>query len=194
MIVVFEGLDGSGKTTQIKLLEQHLKSLDIRVKSLREPGGTPYAEALRPIIKEGPATNSIHSRLLSFYAARMDLIENEFDKHDFILLDRFVDSTLAYQVSSGVLKETVMGLNTLFNVPKPDICFYLRAELDVLESRCGDKSKNDVYDNASRLYKQSVLTQYDNMDSYSKKRFIVDASRTQDEVFDDIVSILTKEL
>jgi dTMP kinase len=107
MFITFEGVDGCGKTTQLELLRAHLESefarttSSTRIVTTREPGGTKLAETAREIILHSQTPLSPRAELLLFGAARAqhvdELITPALNQGDWVLCDRFVDSTLAYQ-------------------------------------------------------------------------------------------------
>ena len=100
MWIVFEGGDGCGKTTQIKDLEEVLREKNIEFLSLREPGSTPLGEKLRDFLLSDTAMLPDTETLL-FFAARLELLNRvifpALEKGLWVILDRFIDSTIAYQ-------------------------------------------------------------------------------------------------
>jgi dTMP kinase len=101
VFVTFEGVEGSGKTTQIALLEAALKQAGIGVVSFREPGGTPAGEQIRSVLLSPEADVTPRAELLLFLAARAQLVEKaiapSLASSVWVLCDRYADSTLAYQ-------------------------------------------------------------------------------------------------
>jgi dTMP kinase len=100
--ITFEGGEGSGKSTQISRLAARLRSHGIGVIETREPGGTPGGEAIRRLLVEGPVASwdPTSEALLHFAARRQHLVETiwpALDRGDWVLSDRFADSTMAYQ-------------------------------------------------------------------------------------------------
>ncbi|MGE5589115.1 MAG: dTMP kinase [Bacillota bacterium] len=106
--ITFEGVDGSGKTTQIKLLRQFLDELGVPYEFTREPGGTPMGEQVRRILLD-PAHRDmgIETEALLYAASRAQLsrqvLHPALDAGQTVLCDRFVDSSLAYQAFGGGL-------------------------------------------------------------------------------------------
>ena len=130
--ITFEGGEGSGKSTQARILAERLSARGIDVLVTREPGGSPFAEALRAFILD-PATPS-HSALseaLLFYAARADhldkLIRPALNDGRWVICDRFSDSTRVYQSEAGGLPTEIF--NTLEEVvvepTRPDLTLVL---------------------------------------------------------------------
>lgn len=102
MLITFEGPEGSGKTTQARLLLQHLEELGRKVILVREPGGTPLGDQIRDIVKHARSlTLSPRSEVLLFAASRAELVERvirpRLEEDYVVICDRYSDSTLAYQ-------------------------------------------------------------------------------------------------
>jgi dTMP kinase len=100
--IVVDGMDGTGKTTQITLLQASLEALGYKVLRTREPGGSPGAEEIRKLLLEGPADRwDKVSELFLFSAGRRDHVEKvvkpAIEEGKIVICDRFVSSTLAYQ-------------------------------------------------------------------------------------------------
>ncbi len=101
MLITFEGIDGAGKSTQIKKLVSYLSSQKREVVTLREPGGTEVAEKIRAILLESKGEISPIGELLLFSASRAELVQEvimpAIAAGKIVILDRFFDSTTAYQ-------------------------------------------------------------------------------------------------
>jgi dTMP kinase len=115
MFITFEGLDGSGKTTQALLLGAHLQAAGIEVVQTREPGGTPLGEEIRTLVLHGGDVAPWAEAAL-YAAARAQhveqLIRPALDRGATVLCDRYVDSSVAYQgVGRGLGLERVLELN-----------------------------------------------------------------------------------
>lgn len=125
--ITFEGIDGSGKSTQTKMLAQHLQSLGHDVVLTREPGGSAGAEEIRALVLQGdPDRWSAETEILLFTAARRDHMERTIlpaiEAGKIVICDRFADSTRMYQgLSRGDLRDTVDQLHTLMIGREPDL-------------------------------------------------------------------------
>jgi dTMP kinase len=101
--ITFEGTEGSGKTTQISLLAWRLRSMGYKVRTMREPGGTPIGEEIRHTLKHSPANHAMtpEAELLLMNASRAQLVREvirpALATGEIVLCDRFYDSTTAYQ-------------------------------------------------------------------------------------------------
>jgi len=130
MFVSFEGLDGSGKTTQAELLAAHLTEQGRDVVLTREPGGTPLGEAVRELLLDGPEMTPWAEAAL-FAAARAELAERvirpALDRGAVVVCDRYLDSSLAYQgIARDLGLEAVLELNAIVSAGLlPDRTFLL---------------------------------------------------------------------
>lgn len=129
--ITFEGVDGSGKTTQLRRLAARLRSLGRSVLETREPGGAPGAEAIRRLLVEGePGRWSPETECLLFTAARRDHLERTIApalaRGETVLSDRFADSTRVYQGAARAhLRATVDALHALAIGLEPDLTLIL---------------------------------------------------------------------
>lgn len=127
MFISFEGIDGSGKSTQARLLAERLEAEGHAVVLTREPGGSPGAEEIRRLVLEGdPDRWSAETEILLFTAARRDHLERTIRpalaEGKIVLCDRFADSTRMYQgISRGDLRGTVDALHSLMIGREPDL-------------------------------------------------------------------------
>jgi dTMP kinase len=115
MFVTFEGLDGSGKSTQVELLRSALEADGASVVITREPGGTRLGERLRELLLDGPDLSPWAEAAL-FAAARAELVERvirpALERGESVVCDRYLDSSLAYQgIARGLGVEPVLSLN-----------------------------------------------------------------------------------
>ena len=150
-IISFEGVDGSGKTTLAQELFDKCIEKRIKVAYFRDPGSTPIGEAIRKIVKDASISRDPEVELMLYSAARLQMIKTDivpaFLEGNLIILDRFFDSSAAYQCyAKGVPIEKLRGINKLFRIEKftPDLTFFI----DKKPSLCNvsDKSKFDTFD------------------------------------------------
>jgi dTMP kinase len=139
--ITLEGIDGAGKTTQIRALAERLRNSGQRVIETREPGGSPGAEAIRKLLVEGCVDRwSAESEILLFTAARRDHLERviapALARGETVLCDRFADSTRVYQGAvRGDLRAFVDALHERAIGVEPDITLILDIEPAVARAR-----------------------------------------------------------
>ncbi len=159
--ITFEGMDGCGKTTQLRLLAQRLKSEGIAVTETVEPGGTEIGQQIRRILLD-PANAAIHARteLLLYFASRAQNVEQvirpALAAGSTVLCDRFTDSTLVYQgCGRGLETSTVVELDRIAcQGLKPDVTVLI--EIDPATSLARARRRNQRGDSSeSRIDEES---------------------------------------
>lgn len=194
--ITFEGPEGSGKSTQVKRLAEKLEAQGIEVVCVREPGGTATGEAIRNILQHDAAGEPLGERaeLLLFTASRAQLVDRvvlpALDRGEWVLCDRFIDSTMAYQgFARGMEIDTLDQINGFaINRRKPDLTLLL--DLDVgrgfqrLEKRYADgKGSADRFEREARGFHLRVRDGYHQLAEREPERFrIIDSDCTIDEV------------
>lgn len=151
MFITFEGIDGSGKTTQSELLASHFKQIhgENNVILTREPGGTDFAEKVRRVLLKDNIDPISELLLLTSmrYEHVKKLILPALKEGKIVICDRFIDSTIAYQgYGLGVELGLIGNLHKLVKIRRPDITFILDIDVQVGLSRTKDKNKYEEMD------------------------------------------------
>lgn len=200
MLITFEGIDGSGKSTQIKLLADYLKRLGQQVILFREPGSSLVSEKIRDILLDNNLEINPYTELLLFEAARAELVEKEIipaiNNGITILLDRFYDSTTAYQGYGRDLDITSVKQCNLIATQgiKPDLTYFLDISIKTSSKRSSNKEK-DRMENAGNAFYKSVIAGYKQIAKEEPDRFfIIDASGDIADTHNLIVNILRSKL
>lgn len=167
LLITFEGGEGTGKSTQIKLLAEHFRAAGREVTTLREPGGTPIGEKIRTIVLD-PATTEMAftTEVFLFQAQRAQLyaqiILPELQKEGIVLLDRSRDSSLIYQgIVRGFGKELIEQLNTISTQSTyPNLTFLLDAPVEVGLDRKAQAKEQNRLENEHIAFHQQVREAY----------------------------------
>lgn len=202
-LITFEGGEGAGKTTQIRRLAEWLKSRGKKVVVTREPGGTPLADWIRKILLN-PKNKGMDPflELLLYESARKDHVEKvirpALGKGMFVLCDRFVDATLAYQGYGRRLSRPLIGsLNRSATGglhPRLTFLFDLPIGLGLKRARAS-KGRTDRLENETAAFHRRVRRGYLTLARKEKKRFcVIDTRRPRDEVAGLIVRAVKQAL
>jgi len=193
LFISFEGPDGCGKSTQVKLFAQYLKEQGKDVVLTREPGGTPISEKIRSVILDPEnKEESDVTEMLLFAAARAQhvsqLIKPSVEVGKIVLCDRFVDSSIAYQAYGRGLGEQVEIVNSYaIQGFLPDITFLLMISAEEGRKRNVKAEKTDRLEQEAIELHQKVFDGYKKIAEKNKDRFVViDASKSIEEVFEEI--------
>jgi dTMP kinase len=151
MFITFEGIDFSGKSTQVELLRNHLINRNKKVEIIREPGGTEISERVRKILLDRTHNNMfMETEIFLFSACRAQLVREKIrhylGKGIYVISDRFHDSTTAYQgFGRGLPLESVEHINQLaIGNTIPDITFFIDIPVEEAESRKMLKDNNNL--------------------------------------------------
>jgi dTMP kinase len=197
--ITFEGIDGSGKTTQLKMTEQLLGMLHFPILVVREPGSTPVAEKARKILLSKKNHITAESELFLYLAARADLVKKiiapALNKGVIVLCDRFYDSTVAYQGYGRGLDIDLIGeLNHLaVGRYEPDITFLI--DVDYKTSLKRRKKQRDRLESESMAFFNRVRKGFLKIAQRERKRVIVlDGRKRVEVVFAEVDSCLKMRL
>lgn len=199
LFVTFEGIDGCGKSTQALLTYQYLLSLKYKVKLLREPGSTAVAERIRDILLNKKLRMTDATEVLLYEAARAEITAREIApalaKGTIVLCDRFYDSTTAYQGYGRKLDiRMVKGLHKVaVGDVVPDLTFLFDIDLKTAFSRRGNNP--DRLESQSRAFHNRVRLGFLEIARKERRRIkVIDASRSIDEIFENVKKTLLKKL
>ena len=204
--IVFEGVEGCGKSYQSKKLKNNLKKKKISSILTREPGGTKSAESIRSLIlkdyfkKEKKEKFDKYTDTLLYLAARNEHIKNKIipalRKRKIIICDRFIDSTLAYQVYGKKVDKTFIDnihKSILHNI-KPDLTFVLKVSPKSSKLRLKKRKTTNRYDNFPQLFYSKAQKSFLKIAKNKKNYFILDSSSNDKKLEQKIFKIVCKHL
>lgn len=200
MLITFEGIDGSGKSTQINLLQKYLNDNGYEVKVFREPGGTDVSEMIRGMLLNPEIDIDPVTELLLFSAARSQLVAEKLlpllKKNVIVILDRFFDSTTAYQGfgRKSIPIEQIKQINKVATHQLvPDLTFYLRLSLEEAAERTRQFEKDRMELSGDSFF-QNVFEGFEHLANTEERFKAIDAGQDIQAIHEDIVSILEKRL
>src|SRR5262245_16035877 len=163
--ITFEGTEGAGKSTHIQRLAEFLSSAGFKIRTLREPGGTPIGEEIRHLLKHSDTNHAMtpEAELLLMNASRAQLVREvirpALEAGEIVLCDRFFDSTTAYQgYGRGLdLKLVQSVINFAVGPTRPDLTLLLVVSPEVSEQRRGTRASTgapvrDRFEEADRAF------------------------------------------
>ena len=181
-LIIFEGIEGSGKTTLINYVSNHLKQKKIKFIKIREPGGNKNSEIIRKLILNKKHKFNSFTDLMLYFAARSEnidkVIKNNYKKK-IILLDRFVDSTLAYQhYGMGLSKKLIMDINKILlkNI-KPDFTFINVISAKNLKKRLKLRKNKNRYDSFKLSFYRKVQKGYLNLIKNQNQYLVINSNK-----------------
>ena len=203
LFITFEGPDGSGKSTQIKLLSEALTAAGHDVLTVREPGGTPISEQIRDVVHNlRNCEMSDRAECLLYNAARAQLVDQlivpQLQRGGIVLCDRYADSTMAYQGYGRQLDLTAVKNVIAFATQnlQPDVTFYLDIEVEagIERRKCGGGEWNRLDDQALEFHRR-VRAGYLQMVADEPQRWIqIDAAQAVEVIQAEIRAEVEKKL
>ena len=195
LLITFEGIEGSGKSYQSKKLYKNIKKKKISAILTREPGGTKGAEKIRRVIlddyfeRDSRIKFDKYTDTLLYLAARnehlVDKIIPAIKKKKVVICDRFIDSTLAYQVDGKkVNKNLVDSIHKhILRKVKPDLTFILKVNINKAMKRLKERKTKNKYDKFSKNFYIKVQNSFLKIARKNKKRyFVIDNSKDSSNI------------
>lgn len=198
MLISFEGIDGSGKTTQIHQLRQRLEFHNIDANLYREPGGTEVSEVIRGLLLNPEFPIDPVTEVLLFSSARSQLIAEhvipKLKNGEWVILDRFYDSTVAYQGygRQSISIDHIHSINTIASHGVvPDLTFYLRLSREQAQARIQDRHR-DRMEQAGDDFYDRVIQGFDTLAASNTRFRTIDADRTPEQIHADVWDAVVK--
>ena len=204
--IVFEGVEGCGKSYQSLKLFKKKKKKKIKALLTREPGGTKSAELIRNLILKDYFNNSKKEKFdkytdtLLYLAARNEHVKNiikpALDKKKIVICDRFVDSTIAYQVYGKKVNFSFINNihKYILGSLKPDLTFVLKVSKKVSKKRLAQRRSKNRYDNFSQSFYDKVQNSFIKIAKNRKDYYILNSSANNSNLEKEIFKITSKYL
>ena len=177
-IIVFEGIEASGKSTSLKKIIKYLKSNKIKYVTFREPGGTNFSERLRSYMLNKKSKLNKKTDLFLLMASRSENVDKILKvnyKKKVILIDRFVDSTLAYQhYGMGLDKDLILKMNNfILGNLRPNFTFLSIVNKKNMLERLKLRKNNNKYDNFNYNFYNNVQKGFLEISNKNKSKYLI---------------------
>ena len=198
-VISFEGIEASGKSTNLTIAVNYLKKNKKKFISLREPGGSNFSEKIRKLLLDKKFKLNRKTDLMLFFAARSEnfekLIEKNYKKK-IILIDRFIDSTVAYQhFGMGINKNLIDQLNKfLLNGIRPNLTILNLVSKNNLKKRLRSRKNKNRYDKFSFNFYEKVQKGFLKIAKNKNNYFIIDSNKDIKTNNQQIISIIKKKI
>jgi len=199
MFISFEGIEGSGKSTQIQLLKEFLNQKGLNPVVIREPGGTQIGEKVRDIFLT--KTNEYFDPLtevLLLYSSRKQLdtnvIKPALKAGKVVIADRFADATIAYQAyGKSVSKDFITQLHSNLEISKPDLTFFIDISPELSKARISDR-ESDRMESESIEFFSKVRSGYQACAKDTKRVMTIGGTDSIEDIFVEIKEAVAKKL
>ena len=199
--IVFEGIEGTGKSYQIKKLYNNLKKLGYNLHKTREPGGSKTAEKIRNLIFS--KTSSNFDKLTDYYL--MNAARNEHIKKTLLVLkknkkvvisDRFTDSTYAYQVMANKIDKNVNFMNQKYILKglKPNLTIVLKSNFKSIYSRIKKRNKSNKFDKLKTSFYKQAQNAFLSLAKKNRNYLVFDSSKNTTDLEKIILSEVIKKI
>ena len=192
-VIIFEGIEASGKSTNLNFVASYLKKKGKKFIKLREPGGSKFSEQIRTLLLNKNLKLDINTDLLLFFSARSEnykkIIKKNYKKK-IILIDRFTDSTIAYQHFGMKIDINIIKSLNKFTISnfKPDITFLSTVNIQNLKQRLKRRFNLNRYDKFNPNFYSKVQKGYLKLSKNNKNYIILDSNKKSIKEVKKIIS------
>ena len=193
MFITFEGIEGSGKSTQIQLLKEFFEKKAQKAFFTKEPGSSEVGKKIRSILLNKENKISPQTEIFLIFADRVqhvrEIIKPNLNEGKIVISDRYYDSSIAYQGQrEGVDKTEIYELINMLDLPTPDITFLLDLPVDIGLKRAKNRASLDRFESEEISFHEGVRQNYLDLQQQNLERIVkIDALQTPDEIFSNIL-------
>ena len=199
--IVFEGIEGTGKSYQINKLFNNLKKLGYNLQKTREPGGSRTAEKIRSLIFS--KISNKFDKLTDYYlmnASRNEhvkkTLQSAIKAKKIIISDRFTDSTYAYQVVANNIDKKINLMNQKYILGnlKPHLTIVLKSNIRTIYERIKKRKKNNKFDKLKKIFYRRAQNAFLYLAKKNKNYLVFDSSKNTSELEKKILSVVLKKI
>ena len=199
--IVFEGIEGTGKSFQIKKLSHNLKKRGLPVVTTREPGGSKTADLIRNLIFSKKSNNfDALTDYFLFLASRNEHVKKTITKakknRKILICDRFIDSTYAYQIKGNNINAQLnkTAHKYLLKGLKPDITIILKSNLKSIRTRLKKRKNNNKFDKLKNNLLKKIQNTFINIAKNTKNYFVFNSSNNDNKLEQQILNLILKKI
>ena len=199
--IVFEGIEGTGKSYQINKLFNNLKKLGYNLQKTREPGGSRTAEKIRSLIFS--KISNKFDKLTDYYlmnASRNEhvkkTLQSAIKAKKIVISDRFTDSTYAYQVVANNIDKKINLINQKYIIGnlKPHLTIVLKSNIRTIYKRIKKRKKNNKFDKLKTIFYRRAQNAFLYLAKKNKNYLVFDSSKNTSELEKKILSVVLKKI
>ena len=193
MFITFEGIEGSGKSTQIQLLKEFFEKKAQKAFFTKEPGSSEVGKKIRSILLNKENKISPQTEIFLIFADRVqhvrEIIKPNLNEGKIVISDRYYDSSIAYQGQrEGVDKTEIYELINMLDLPTPDITFLLDLPVDIGLKRAKNRASLDRFESEEISFHEGVRQNYLDLQEQNFQRIVkIDATQSPNEIFSNII-------
>lgn len=195
MLITFEGIDGSGKSSLVANVTEYFKHIKLPHITTKEPGGSGLGKHLRNLLHEHPVSITAKAEYLLFAADRAqhftEVIEPALTQKKLVLSDRFADSSLVYQgYGRGLDLDKIRTINAwATNNYKPDLIIYIHIDVNTALARITQRAeKLTSFEQEARSFYEKLITGYTELYKDRENVLILDGTKTQDHITQEAIT------
>ncbi len=193
MFITFEGIEGSGKSTQIQMLKEFFEKKSLKAFFTKEPGSSEIGKEIRSILLNKENKIYPQTEIFLIFADRVqhvqEIIKPNLNEGKIVVSDRYYDSSLAYQGQrEGISKIEIYELIENLDLPTPDITFLLDLPANVGLKRAKNRASLDRFESEEISFHEGVRQNYLDLQEQNFQRIVkIDATKSPNEIFSNII-------
>ena len=193
MFITFEGIEGSGKSTQIQMLKEFFEKKSLKAFFTKEPGSSEIGKEIRSILLNKENKVYPQTEIFLIFADRVqhvqEIIKPNLNEGKIVVSDRYYDSSVAYQGQrEGISKIEIYELIENLDLPTPDITFLLDLPANVGLKRAKNRASLDRFESEEISFHEGVRQNYLDLQEQNLERIVkIDATQSPNEIFSNII-------